>query len=101
MSKLFLFLVISIIVCANANISMHNPFYCYSKDPIRPQIGMFGTKSTYETSRGRSIDGNVSSCTPSKFWMLSRHGTRLPSATDLKEIFEYNEELHKGILKNY
>jgi hypothetical protein len=41
---------------AKASVSVHNPFYCYTEDPIRPQIGMFATKSAYETSRGQKID---------------------------------------------
>lgn len=101
MSALGLFIFFLTMICANASVSQHNPFYCYSHDPIRPQIGMFGTKSTYETNRGRQIDANVSSCNPSRFWLLSRHGTRLPSKTDLGKIFEHNERLHRDILKNF
>lgn len=96
-----LFVLLLAVILSGANVSMHNPFYCYTQDPIRPQIGMFATKSSYETNRGRSIDPNVSSCTPSKFWLLSRHGTRLPSRTDLGKIFEHNERLHAGIVSNY
>lgn len=96
-----LFLAFSIWSPIFASVFMHNPFYCYSTDPIRPQIGMFATKSTYETNRGRNIDPNVSSCSPSRFWLLSRHGTRLPSSSELGNVFQYNEELHRDILRNY
>lgn len=89
------------VMWVNGGVSIHNPFYCYSQDPIRPQIGMFATKSTYETNRGQNIDPTVSSCNPSKFWLLSRHGTRLPSKTDLGKIFQHNELIHAGILRNY
>jgi multiple inositol-polyphosphate phosphatase / 2,3-bisphosphoglycerate 3-phosphatase len=96
------FLVLCLSVFAvNSSVLKHNPFYCYSQDPIRPQVGMFATKSTYETNRGQNIDPTVSSCSPSKFWLLSRHGTRLPSKTDLGKMFEHNERIHRGILKNY
>lgn len=98
------FLVISlaaIIQCGEAGVSMHDPFYCYSEDPIKPQIGMFATKSTYETSRGRHIDPNASTCTPSKFWLLSRHGTRLPSGGDLRRINQYSEPVHQQMVLNY
>lgn len=98
-AHLFVFLLPCIL--SHASVSMHNPFYCYAEDPIRPQIGMFATKSTYETNRGRHIDPNVSTCNPSKFWLLSRHGTRLPSRSDLGRIFEYNERLHRDIVSNY
>lgn len=62
---------------------------------------MFATKSSYETNRGHHIDPTVSSCTPSKFWFLSRHGTRLPSKSDLENIFTYSENIHQGIVNNY
>lgn len=88
-------------VLSNGSVSMHNPFYCYSRDPIRPQTGMFSTTSAYEINRGRNIDPSVSSCTPSKFWLISRHGTRLPSIPVLTNILEHNERLHRDILRNY
>lgn len=95
-------LVISLsIVLTNGSVSVHNPFYCYAEDPIRPQYGMFSTTSAYETTRGRSIDPSVSICRPSKFWLISRHGTRLPSLSDLTKIFLHNEKLHEDILNNY
>lgn len=88
-------------VLSNGSVSMHNPFYCYSQDPIRPQTGMFSTTTSYETNRGRNIDPSVSNCVPSKFWMLSRHGTRLPNITELTIMFEHNERLQRDILRNY
>ena len=84
-----------------ATVSVHNPFYCYAEDPIRPQIGMFSYVTSYETSRGQHLEPNVSSCIPSKFWMVSRHGTRLPHAEYLEEMLENNERLHNAILRNY
>lgn len=86
---------------SNGGVSMHNPFYCYSQDPIRPQITMFAAETPYESIRGRSINASVSSCTPSKFWLVGRHGTRLPFASDLRLIFEHSESLHRNILNNY
>lgn len=62
---------------------------------------MFATKSTYETNRGRNIDPNVSSCSPSRFWLLSRHGTRYPSRGDLGRIFLYGDQLRDDVLRNY
>lgn len=62
-----LFVVTMIIMLTEAGVSMHNPFYCFSQDPIRPQVGMFATTTAYETVRGQHINPNVSTCTPSKF----------------------------------
>jgi len=95
-------LVISLLfVISNGSVSMHNPFYCYSEDPIRPQIGMFASETAYELVRGLSIEPSVSSCTPSKFWLFGRSGTRLPSESELRNIFEHNDTLHRNILSNY
>lgn len=96
-------LVISLsILLTNGSVSVHNPYYCYAEDEIRPQNGMFSTTCAYETTRGRSsIDSSVSNCTPTKFWLISRHGTRFPSISDLTKIFEHNERLQEDIVKNY
>lgn len=101
MSSFVFFIVISTIVCAYANVSQHNPFYSYSQDPIRPQLGMFGKVSSYEISRGQQVDASVSDCTASRFWLLQRHGTRLPKSRELDKILEHNEGLHEDIVKNY
>lgn len=87
---------------ADASVSMHDPYYCYSQDPIQPQVGMFSSITSYETNRGRNrVDANASNCTPSKFWLVSRHGTRLQSRSELENIFEHNERLHRDLLNNY
>lgn len=102
LSKVVQLLVISLsILSTNGSVSTHNPFYCYAEDPIRSQHGMFSTTGAYETIRGRDINPTVSSCTPSKFWLITRHGTRLPSLSDLTNIFEHNERLHADIIRNY
>lgn len=96
-----LFLISLALTLTHGSVSMHNPFYCFSQDPIRPQIGMFATTTAYETVRGQTIDPNVSNCTPSKFWMVSRHGTRLPAVGNLMNILENYQRLHKAVLSNY
>lgn len=85
----------------NGSVSMHNPFYCYAEDPIRPQNAMFSSETSYDLVRGRSIEPSVSSCTPSKFWLVGRHGTRIPYPSELANIFEHSETLHRNILSNY
>ncbi|KAG5672852.1 hypothetical protein PVAND_002941 [Polypedilum vanderplanki] len=94
-------LILNVVHVTFSSVSQHDPFYCYSSDPIRPQVGMFATKSSYETNRGRSIDPNVSACTPAKFWLLSRHGTRLPSRGDITGILNNYERLHRDVSVNY
>ncbi|XP_037025319.1 multiple inositol polyphosphate phosphatase 1-like [Bradysia coprophila] len=84
----------------DAGVSVHNPFYCYSQDPIQPQNAWFGIHTAYETIRGRNINANVSTCNPSKFWMISRHGTRWPNPTELNNIWA-SARIHDDILSNY
>ncbi len=87
---------------SSASVPMYNPFYCHSQDPIKPQLERFSTRTAYDMSRGQNIDiSNVSTCNPSKFWLLGRHGTRLPSVLDLGRILEHNERLHRDIVSNY
>ena len=45
---------------ANGQLSVHNPFYCYSTDPIRPQNGMHSTQASYEAIRLPAVDTSVS-----------------------------------------
>lgn len=101
MFDIILFVISLIITSSEGGVSVHNPFYCHTLDPIRPQIGMFAIHTPYETVRGQSINQNVSTCNPSKFWMLSRHGTRLPNANELTNILERNERIHSEILSFY
>lgn len=101
LSVAHLFVCSLIIILAESNVSMHNPFYCYSEDPIRPQLEMLAIQTSYESIRGQSINPNVSSCTPSKFWMIGRHGTRLPNLNEVTNMLEHNQRLHRDILSNY
>lgn len=100
MKKSTVYSILLAISLSLADVSQHNP-YCFSKDPIRPQFGMFSWLTSYDINRGRHIDPTVSSCTPSKFWMLTRHGTRLPDNTEIESMLRYGEILQKNILRNY
>ncbi len=44
------------------SVSMHNPFYCFDTDPIRPQNTMYAPVTSYDNGRGRDlINPSVSS----------------------------------------
>lgn len=43
--------VLFLAVTADAGASMHNPFYCYATDPIRPMTNMASTITSYEAIR--------------------------------------------------
>lgn len=63
MMKLSLFCMLSMAVTlSQASVSMHNPFYCFDTDPVRPQNSMFATKTAYEAVRGNGfINPSISS----------------------------------------
>lgn len=90
----------------DSSCASQNDEYCYSNDPDKKQAKFYSTKTAYEVSRGsekkyftvpsefilRRTCLNInfafyySGCEPAKFWLLSRHGTRLPSASGIKNL---------------
>lgn len=90
-----------ILMLREGSASMHDPFYCYSEDPIRPQVQMFATTTAYESVRGQNINATTSTCEPTKFWLVSRHGTRIPATANLANIIGNYERLHRQVLSNY
>ncbi|KAG5672851.1 hypothetical protein PVAND_002940 [Polypedilum vanderplanki] len=96
-----MFTILAIVLAfSQASVSLHDPFYCFTTDPIHPQNQMFATKVVYEALHGREIP-NVSTCTPRKFWMYSRHGTRLPSSSDIRRMIDIHDRLQSSVLRNY
>lgn len=97
--------------------------YCYQLDSERTQSSHFSTKTAYEIARGteagrqyyvpstvwffsirenrelrtKILFSSWTDCNPTKIWLLSRHGTRLPSVKDI-QAFRKLEEV--GFLKN-
>jgi len=71
------------LLSVEAQQSMHNPYYCYMLDPVRPQNGMHTTQSSYLSIRRPIVDPQASTCTPSRFWLLSRHGGRFPTTENM------------------
>lgn len=96
-----LFLLSLAFISTESGVSVHNPFYCYSEDPIRTWTGLGGINSPYEPVRGQFINANVSTCHPSKFWMSSRHGSRYPFERDLPNLLQFLPALQRQILTNY
>ncbi|EAT36389.1 AAEL011510-PA [Aedes aegypti] len=77
--------------------------YCYSLDQDRSQSKHYGTKTAYEVIRGpeSSQEHVVPNCSPSKFWLLARHGTRLPGKKDIESLPPVLNGLRESILANY
>lgn len=51
---------LALVLVAEAGVSLHNEFYCYATDAIRPMNEMHLTRTSYETVR-RSADLPISS----------------------------------------
>lgn len=69
LSLAFVFLMA--ITLSQASVSMHNPFYCFATDPVRPQSSMFATKVAYEAVRG---DGFINPSISSKLLIREIEG---------------------------
>lgn len=54
--------------------------YCYTSDVLRPQYNYFNTKTPYQFAKGSENIVIPAGCTPSKFWLVNRHGTRLSTS---------------------
>lgn len=59
--KIFvLFGLLAFVITAVAGVSVDDPFYCYSTDPIRPQNRMHSTLTSYEIVLRSEVDPTVS-----------------------------------------
>ncbi|XP_037028749.1 multiple inositol polyphosphate phosphatase 1-like [Bradysia coprophila] len=101
LSILRLFVLSLAFISTQGGVSVHNPFYCYSEDPVRTWTGLGGINSPYEPNRGQFINANVSTCNPSKIWMSGRHGSRFPFEGDLPNLRSELPVLQRQILTNY
>lgn len=90
------------LVCAHASLLINNPFYCYSKDPIRPQLELFGPTTEYVKIRDHHLNvEHVSKCKPARFWYQGRHGSRYPSAADGDNLFTATTTINNNVTRNY
>ncbi|KAG5676678.1 hypothetical protein PVAND_006495 [Polypedilum vanderplanki] len=93
--------ILMIVVNALFNSVLTQDEYCYSNDNDKKQTKQFGTKTPYEVQRGNEKRYfNVPKCEAVKFWLISRHGTRNPSAKgieQMKKLFDVRD----GILENF
>ncbi len=85
--------------CANATFYINNPKYCYATDLVRFQLTMFSTTTRYDAVRGAAF--NPSLCTPKRFWLVSRHGSRYPSLADHDTLFTTTDQTPNNIIANY
>ena len=83
---LSIFVVTFLAAFAFAQISTHDPYYCYAEDPIQPQRSMFSFVTQLDSVRGSGLNfgaPRISSCRPNRFWMLARGGSRLPNEAQI------------------
>ncbi|CRK90523.1 CLUMA_CG004135, isoform A [Clunio marinus] len=94
--------ILSVLFVVNAQVSVHNPVYCYSSDPLRPQNGMHASQSSYQAIHRPNVNPNVSTCTPTRLWFVSRHGGRYPDPVTMQSMIELaNGPLQNNVIDNY
>lgn len=74
--------------------------HCYSTDSERAIYHRFNTKTAYQLARGAYDIAVPAGCTPKKFWLLTRHGTRLPSSSKIEKLATL-PTYHAEIMDNY
>lgn len=97
--------VLFLAVGAYGGASMHNPFYCYATDTIRPMTNMASTITSYEAIRRFNFTGVSpyrSACTPTRFWYLGRYGSRFPHPIGMQQMIDFAESsVQADIVRNY
>lgn len=96
-----LFIWLLLVTFTNAQLYINDPKYCYSWDPVHPQIKMFGTVTPYDELRARTIDAKASSCKPERIWFQGRHGSRYPSTADTDNVLSATDNINNDIIQNY
>lgn len=85
--------IIALTLLAVASIAsadlIHDPSYCYASDVLRQQQPRWSDRTSNRFIRG-TVNPNVSSCTPAKFWLYMRHGDRLPSTNDINRMTPFS-----------
>lgn len=100
LSIIFLCILISGGAAAKKNFGQCCIEYCYSEDALRPQDMRMNTKTAYQLVKENGDIEIPKQCSPFKFWLLSRHGTRLPTPSHipkLQKLLQYQSE----IIANY
>ncbi|XP_026480413.1 multiple inositol polyphosphate phosphatase 1-like [Ctenocephalides felis] len=100
LAALLLLSTCSVFAQFNRNISQCCEESCYSTDD-QSQNTRFATKTAYELVKGVRGDlYRVPHCEPVQFWLLTRHGTRLPTAKEIGRM-PHLESLRDEIIRNY
>jgi len=90
------------LLSVEAQQSIHNPYYCYMTDPVKPQNGMHANFASYGSIRRPIVDPQTSACTPSRFWFLTRYADRMPFAGSMREMMDLaNGPLLRDVDVNY
>ncbi|KAG5683997.1 hypothetical protein PVAND_013250 [Polypedilum vanderplanki] len=93
--------IIFVTVASAISQTAPDPTYCYASDPIRSQQPRWADRTSNEFIRGHSVNPQVSSCTPARFWLYMRHGDRLPSTNDINRMVPFTNTQHPNIINAY
>lgn len=112
MKSFVVFEVLALAIVADAGVSMNNPFFCYTTDPIRSMTNRLATITSYEAIRRfnftttnpyisseqdfrkrlcRIFNNLPLACTPARFWYLGRYGGRFPHRGPIDRMIEFGE----------
>lgn len=71
--------------------------YCFDSDNERTQAGHFGFLTPYSIAKGPESGRQylVPNCSPTKIWLLIRHGTSLPEANSLNRFIELEDVCYR------
>jgi len=90
---------------SDAGVSMNNPFFCYTTDPIRSMTYMHSTQTSYEAIRRfnfTTVNPTISTCTPSRISYLGRYGGRFPFTPTFRSMIDFVESsIQADIASNY
>ncbi|KAL7027034.1 hypothetical protein ACKWTF_005268 [Chironomus riparius] len=100
MNNLIIALVLGLTALVAAQ-TTHDPNYCYSFDSVRSQQARWADRTSNNDARGDSVNPNVSSCTPARFWLYMRHGDRLPSTNDINRMIPFSTTQYNNIINAY
>lgn len=108
--KLFVALLFMSIfaILVDSGPSMHNPYYCYANDPIRPMLHRAGHATSYEIARRSNftplnpyessnfqnskintfLRKKFLACTASRFWFLGVYSAWLPNVQAVQSMID-------------
>ncbi|CAL7933071.1 unnamed protein product [Xylocopa violacea] len=91
--------IILITLCLKNRLASSEADYCYADD-THPYL-LHSTITAYEVEHGLIANTTVPNCKPIQIWMLTRHGTRYPSKSEIQSMKHDLPKLQLNIIENH